>query len=103
MSELKAFGRSWWCRGGGAAVLTLLVVANVFRAPRDLLFWAAVAFFVGHTALAVRRYRRDRKARVTTTVIRHHEAHVPLIFGPPLLVPLKITTKDLLQQTKNPL
>lgn len=110
--ELRHFGHSWWCRGGGAAVLMLLVVVSVFRAPRDLIFWAAVAFFAGHTSMAVLRYLRERKARSTATVIRHHTTHVGpapayggMVFSPPppnsILIPLKITVKDLGQQTKN--
>ncbi len=91
------------------AVLTLLAVVAVFRHPRDLIFWAAVAFFAGHTAQAARRYLIERKARVTATVVRHHESYTGpvgggMIFTPrpatSILVPLKITTKDLAQQTK---
>ena len=108
MAETRAFGKSWWCHGGGAAVVLLMVVVSVYRHPRDLIFWAAVVFFIGHTALAVRRYLIERAIRTTATVIRHHQAQTvsgvrrtsPMPVRS-MLVPLKITNKDLLQQTKN--
>lgn len=114
MDEVKAFGKSWWCRGGGAAVVLLLTVVSVFRAPRDGIFWIAISFFTAHTALAVRRYLVERKARATAVVIRHHTTHDStvnwgggMVFTPApansLLIPLKITIKDLPQQTKNAL
>lgn len=112
MGELAAFGRSWWCRGGGAATLLLLIVVSLFRAPRDGIFWAAVAFFVAHITLAVRRYLVERRVRATATVIHHHNTHAGpptggMVFTPrpasSILVPLKITSKDLAQQTKNTL
>lgn len=108
MPELKAFGHSWWCRGGGAAVLVLLAVVGFFRHPRDTIFWIAIAFFVTHTALAVRRYLVERKARSTAVVLRHHQTQAPTVVFTPrpasgLLMPLKITTKDLAQQTKTTL
>lgn len=100
MGELAAFGKSWWCRGGGAATLLLLVVVSVFRAPRDAIFWAAVAFFAAHTVLTVRRYLVERRHRTTATVIRHHNADVtvaPVVPLRPLtvnsLMPLKTTPK----------
>lgn len=96
----------WWCRGGGAAVLALLAVVATFRQPTDFMFWAAVAFFVGHTALAVRRWLRSRRIRITATVTRHHDRHTePALPSPPLL-PLKVTgraPKLAFQQTKTPL
>lgn len=111
MIEARAFGKSWWCHGGGAATLILMVVVSVFREPRDLIFWAAVAFFAGHTAMAVRRYLIERAARATATVIRHHQTHTAtnggggIVFTPcaptSVLVPLKISGKPLSQQTKN--
>lgn len=109
--ELREFAKSWWCHGGGAATLILMGVVGLFRAPRDLIFWAAAAFFVGHTAMAVRRYLAERAARTTATVIRHHRTHTAasprggMIFTPrpanSILVPLKINGKTLSQQTKN--
>ena len=71
MTEARTLGKTWWCRGGGAAVLMLLAVVSFFRAPRDLIFWAAILFFFAHTAMALRRYLNDRRARTTATVIRH--------------------------------
>lgn len=84
MAELREFVRSWWSRGGGAAVLALLVVVVVFRAPRDGIFWAAIAFFVIHTGLAVWRYLRGRRNRATVAVTQVHlsEDRVPVIFSP---------------------
>lgn len=112
MHEARAFVKTWWCRGGGAATLLLLAVVSIFRAPRDVIFWIAVSFFVAHTALAVRRYRIERKARATATVLRHHQTHSShqryrgIVFTPPpansLLVPIKVSMKTLPQQTKNP-
>ena len=96
----------WWCRGGGAAVLALLAVVATFRRPTDLIFWAAVAFFVVHTGLAVRRWLRARRIRITATVIRHHEREDAPLFPPPPLLPLRVTRgvpRVALQQTKNPL
>lgn len=108
MSELKTATRTWWCRGGGAAVLALLLVVVVFRAPRDGIFWAAIAFFTAHTALALWRYLRDRRRRTTATVLRHHDSQpVPapgLIFSPlPItsLIALDIPPKIRSWQTKN--
>lgn len=112
MHEARAFVKTWWCRGGGAATLLLLAVVSIFRAPRDVIFWIAVGFFVAHTAMAVRRYRQERKARATATVIRHHQTHTGsrqqyrgIVFTPPpansLLVPMKVSVKTLPQQTKN--
>jgi hypothetical protein len=113
MAETRAFGKSWWCHGGGAAVILLMVVVSVFRHPRDLIFWAAIVFFAGHTAMTVRRYLTERKARTTATVIRHHQTHADttrpseLVFSPPpitsIFVPVKITNKDFMQQTKKAL
>jgi len=73
--ELGHLAHDWWCRGGGAAVLALLGVVATFRRPTDLIFWAAVAFFVVHTGLAVRRWLRARRIRITATVTRHHDRH----------------------------
>jgi hypothetical protein len=110
MNEARAFGKTWWCRGGGAAVVMLLAVVSIFRAPRDGIFWAAVGFFLAHAVLTVRRYQRERKARAVATVTRHHPAqqrfqYNGLVFSPTpansLLMPMKITVKDLQQQTKN--
>jgi hypothetical protein len=97
--EWAALGKSWWCRGGGAAVVMLLAVVSVFRAPRDAIFWIAVAFFIAHTALTVRRYLIERRNRTTATVLRHHhatDAPAGMVFRPvPVnsLVPLKIPPK----------
>lgn len=113
--EWKALGKSWWCRGGGAAVVMLVAVVSVFRAPRDGIFWIAIAFFVAHTALTVRRYLIERRNRTTATVLRHHHAaDTPssgMMFLPfPItsLVPLEIPPKLIktsgkypVQQTKN--
>lgn len=60
----------WWCRGGGAAVLALLAVVATFRRPDDPMFWAAVAFFTAHTALAVRRWLRARRIRMVRATSR---------------------------------
>lgn len=104
-------GKSWWCRGGGAAVLMLLATVVWFRDARDLIFWAAIAFFVAHTAMAVRRYVLDRRASTTATVIRHHDAHYYVdVTAPPFsfipmpiasLIRLDLPPKIALQQTKN--
>lgn len=92
MAEARVLGRTWWCHGGGAAVLLLLAAVAFFRAPHDVIFWAAIGFFVAHTAITLWRYRHDRRARTTATVIRHHQAHrpdpdrvlpLPLAFSPP--------------------
>lgn len=99
------FAHDWWCRGGGAAVLALLAVVATFRRPDEPMFWAAVAFFVAHTALAVRRWLRARRIRITATVIRHHDRHAPVFPAPPL-IPVRVTRatpKVALQQTKNTL
>lgn len=84
--ELTAWFKTWWCRGGGAAVLFLLVVVTVYRQPHDAIFWLAIAFFVGHTAMAALRYRRERRIRAEAVVIRHHQADVtlthPVVFLP---------------------
>lgn len=74
MSEAKAFGRSWWCQGGGGAVLALLATVTLFRDARDAIFWAAIAFFVGHLLVTVWRYRSDRRVITTAVVTRHHDA-----------------------------
>jgi len=105
MREARAFGKIWWCHGGGAATSLLLIVASVFRAPRHVLFWAALAFFIAHLAMAIRRYLTERRARTSATVTRHHHARTGgyringMVFTPPpansLLVPIKITGKDL--------
>lgn len=73
--------RDWWCRGGGGAVLILVLVVSVFRRPADPIFWAAVVFFVGHTAMAVRTWFRCRRIRVDATVTRHHDrdTHPPVV------------------------
>lgn len=104
--EAKALIKTWWCRGGGAATVLLLVVVSIFRAPRDAIFWIALAFFVAHTALSVRRYLIERKHRTTATVLRHHRSDTaparpgrsggPVVFpGVPVnsLIPLKIPPK----------
>jgi hypothetical protein len=71
-SEVGELVGDWWCRGGGAAVLALVAVVSTFRGPSDLIFWAAVGFLVGHTAIAVRRWTVSRRLRTTATVTRHH-------------------------------
>lgn len=96
---MKTWARTWWCRGGGAAVLMLLVVVSVFRAPRDVIFWAAVAFFVSHTALTARRYWTERRHRTTATVTHVHDsdktpARKPVVS---VFMPLPMS----FQQTKN--
>jgi hypothetical protein len=86
VGELKAIGKSWWCHGGGAAMLLLLATVLWFRQPRDLIFWAAIVFFVAHTAQALWRYWRARQAQTTATVVHHHHtqraAPASLIFLP---------------------
>lgn len=108
MSELTSVARAWWCRGGGAAVLALLAVVVVFRAPRDAIFWAAIGFFAAHTGMTLWRYLRDRRRRTTATVLRHHDAQpMPtpsLVFSPlPItsLIALDIPPKMRSWQTKN--
>lgn len=86
VSEVSAFGRAWWCRGGGAAVVALLVAVAVFRAPRDVLFWIAIGFFVGHLILAVFRYARSRRYRATVEVSHRHDLS-QVISPPPSTVP----------------
>lgn len=78
--ELTAWSKTWWCRGGGAAVLFLLTVVTVFRQPHDAIFWLAVSFFVAHTGLAVQRYRRERRIRAQAIVISHHQAQAAPLF-----------------------
>lgn len=95
-SEAKAVGKSWWCRGGGAAVLMLLVTVVWFRDARDLIFWAAIGFFAVHTAQAVYYYRRARQARTTATVIHHHHTQRPnpsLVFLPLPVVSLEVSPR----------
>lgn len=103
-------GKCWWCRGGGMAVLVLLATVVWFRDTRDLIFWAAIGFFVAHTAMTVRRYVLDRRARTTATVIRHHDSHPVDFTAPPFsFIPMPITSlirldlppKIASQQTKN--
>ena len=91
-SEMGYLARDWWCKGGGAAVLALLAVVVTFRRPHDLIFWAAVAFFVGHTAMAVRRWIKARRVRITATVIRHHDRQAGQYpFPPPPMRPIRVT------------
>lgn len=92
MAEARVLGRTWWCHGGGAAVLLLLAAVAFFRAPHDVIFWAAVGFFTAHTAITLRRYRRDRRARTTATVIRHHRSHPDLVAPPLVFVPAPVTS-----------
>lgn len=94
--------REWWCRGGGAAVATLLAVVACFRGPSDPVLWAAVSFLVAHTALAVRRWSRGRRSRTTATVTRHHGPR-PEPFLPALPVTPIRTMTGSLRQTKNTL
>lgn len=107
--EMGHLARDWWCKGGGAAVFALMAVVATFRRPSDLIFWAAIAFFVGHTALAVRRWIKARRLRITATVIRHHQSHrpAPYQFPPAPLKPARVVVgksqKMALQQTKNSL
>jgi 4-hydroxybenzoate polyprenyltransferase len=89
-TEFGSATKAWWCRGGGAAVLALLTVVVVFRAPRDGIFWAAIAFFVAHTGMAVWRYRAERRDRITATVVHHHQSRptpdprsTKIVFAPP--------------------
>lgn len=89
--EMKYLAKDWWCHGGGAAVLALLTVVLVFRRPHDLLFWAAIAFFAGHTAMAVRRWVKARRVRITATVVHHHDRQGGVYpFPPAPLQPLRI-------------
>lgn len=88
--EMRYLAKDWWCKGGGAAVLSLLAVVVTFRRPNDLIFWAAIAFFVGHTAMAVRRWIRARRARITATVIRHHDRAGVYPFPPAPLRPIRV-------------
>lgn len=85
-SGLKDLGLCWWCRGAGAAVLALLAAVLVFRAPHDLIFWAAWTFFAIHTVTTVIRFRRARHHRTTVAVTRtHHRTKPPLppiVFAP---------------------
>lgn len=89
-SEVRSATKAWWCHGGGAAVLALLVVVSVFRAPRDGIFWAAVVFFLAHTGMAAWRYHAERRARITATVVHHHQSRptpdprlASVVFAPP--------------------
>lgn len=93
MTGVAAFGRSWWCRGGGAAVLFLLAVVVSFREPRDVIFWAAIVLFVLHCAQSVRRYLRDRRNR-TTAVVTHHHRSLPTrpVLAPVSFLPPSITS-----------
>jgi hypothetical protein len=102
MGEIREFGRSWSCRGGGLAVSLLLITVVCFRQPRDLIFWAALAFFAVHTAMTVWRYLRERRARTSATVIRHHDSLpvLPVVFLPNPVHSL-ISLKTPTQQTKN--
>jgi hypothetical protein len=70
--ESRHLWSAWWCRGHGAAVAMLLVVASMFRDARDVIFWLAIGFFVGHTATAVRRFLIERRVRSRVTVSAHH-------------------------------
>lgn len=107
--EMRCLAKNWWCKGGGAAVLALLAVVITFRRPHDLIFWAAIVFFVGHTAIAIRRWLKARRVRITATVIRHHERQQPMPyqFPPAPLQPARVAVakgpKLVLQQTKNSL
>ena len=76
-TETPYLARTWWCRGHGAAVIMLLMVVVIFRDPRDAIFWLAIGFFVGHTALAVRRSGIERRVRSRATVVAHHAAPEP--------------------------
>ena len=85
--------KTWWCRGGGAAVLFLLAVVVLFRDARDVIFWAALAFFVAHTAMTGWRYHTDRQKRTSATVLRHLQAHRVAPAPPtPLFVPMPINS-----------
>lgn len=84
-------------------MLMLMAVVSFFRAPRDLIFWAAIAFFAAHTAMTLRRYLRERRVRTTATVIRHHQAHptpATVVFLPSPVSSL-ISLEKLPKQTKN--
>jgi hypothetical protein len=71
-TDCRHLARDWWCRGHGAAVLLLLVVVVAFRDPRDVIFWLAIGFFIGHTVTAVRRFLTERRIRSRATVVAHH-------------------------------
>lgn len=73
--EPRKLAKTWWCHGGGLAVLFLLAVVVWFRDARDVIFWASVAFFVAHLAMTGWRYHADRRSRTSATVLRHHRAH----------------------------
>jgi hypothetical protein len=93
MMEAKALGKSWWCRGGGAAVLGLLAAVLAYRDIHDPIFWIAIAFFAAHTVQAIRLYRQGRRLRTTATVIQHYRSQPVLPLGPPLLFsPAPITS-----------
>jgi hypothetical protein len=72
----------------------LLATVFWFRQPRDVIFWAAISFFVLHTGLSVWRYLRDRRARTTAEVIRHHRSHPvsPAPFSQLSFIPAPITS-----------
>lgn len=76
--EFRWFLRSWWCRGHGAAVLALLVIAILFRNDRTVIFWLAIGFFVGHTATSLRRYVIERRVRTKVLLTDHHVVVRPL-------------------------
>jgi hypothetical protein len=99
VDEAGRFARDWWCRGGGAAVLALMAVVATFRRPTDPIFWAAAAFLAGHTAMAARRWSRERRQRTTATVTRHH-SRVPEPSPPMRSAPARIPRLSLIQ-TKN--
>lgn len=101
-TEMGYLARDWWCRGGGAAVLSLMAVVAVFRKPSDPIFWAAAAFLVTHTTISVRRYLRARRVRTTATVTRHHQGSSP---PPPPPFPRPATAArnaGMALQAKNP-
>jgi hypothetical protein len=87
--EWKTLTRTWWCHGSGAAVSILLAMVVLFRAPRHVIFWFAVSFFIAHTVLAIARYVRSRRLRFTVAVTRTHTAatngrHYPAMAFTPL-------------------
>jgi len=100
--EARRFARDWWCRGGGAAVLALMAVVATFRRPTDLIFWAAASFLVGHTAMAARRWARDRRSRTTATVTRHHGPRSESLLPPFPAITARTFQKSLMK-TKNTL